>query len=194
VVALAGPGNNGGDALVAARRLAARGAHLEVGLSREPGEQRGMAAEQLRALRGLAMPIHGPMGRAELRRALAGADLVLDGLLGFSSSGPPRGDVAALIELAVEARHPILAIDLPSGMDPGDGTLHLPHIAARWTAILTYPKSGHLKVADASALGEVWALDVGVPEQAFADLGLSVMPLFHRRSMRRLKLGSLASP
>src|SRR5438105_7747993 len=118
IVALAGPGNNGGDALAAARYLANWGAVVTAALAVTGDQLRPLSRRQLDAL----VAAGGDVSESVDVRALAVSDLVLDGLLGYSVSGPPRGTIAALIAAANGAGAPILAIDLPSGLDPDSGT------------------------------------------------------------------------
>jgi len=95
IVALAGTGGNGGDAMVAARLLHAWGARTRIVLSKPRSGYAGAAAHQLTILDRLAIPVTEPDGSD-----LPPADLILDGLLGFSLRGNPRGETARLIDLA----------------------------------------------------------------------------------------------
>ena len=129
VLVLAGPGNNGGDALVAARHLAASGIAVSVILAGDPARlpiDAGRALEDwLAAGGGLAgdWPAQPP-------------NLIIDGLLGIGISRPPGRPIADLILRANRSGVPILAIDVPSGLDADSGAALEPCIRA--TATLTF--------------------------------------------------------
>lgn len=188
VVALAGSGGNGGDAIVAARLLTAWGADVTIVTARPIADHTGLAGHQLDIARRWGIPIGAadsvmdellPAGAA----ARAAADLIIDGLLGFSLQGDPRGISASLIEAANGSNVPILAIDLPSGLDATSGAVGDPCIRATMTLTLAMAKSGLLAPAAAAVVGELWVADIGVPAQAYARLGVDPPgPMFARGS------------
>jgi len=112
IVTLAGSGNNGGDALGALRHLSVWGATVSAHLSGPAERLRLLARRQYDILEKLGVP----------HAAAMDADLLIDGLLGYSVAGPPRDAVADLIRAANASRLPILAVDLPSGMHPDTGS------------------------------------------------------------------------
>lgn len=183
VTVLAGTGGNGGDALVAARRLHAWGAQVAVALTREPGAFRGLPARHLTALSRLGIPLVGADEIMQLRPA----DAVLDGVVGFSLSGPPRGAAAALIDWANNQEAPVLAVDLPSGLEAGSGVIHTPTVVATATLTLALLKRGLLAPAVAPYVGELYLADIGVPPELYAGLELQVGPLFARDEIIRLR-------
>src|SRR5919202_1902820 len=93
IVALAGPGNNGGDALAAARHLRNWGADVTCVLAQPADRLRPLARRQFEMLAAVRARFSDPAAAT-----FGGADLLLDGLLGYSVSGPPRGQVASLIQ------------------------------------------------------------------------------------------------
>jgi NAD(P)H-hydrate epimerase len=118
----------------------------------------------------------------------AGADLILDGLIGYSLKGAPRGHTAELITWANAASAPILALDVPSGLDAGTGTVHNPTIRAAATMTLALPKLG-LRVSEAKPfIGELYLANIGVPRELYAEpsLGLQVPSIFTRDEIVRL--------
>jgi hypothetical protein len=76
------------------------------------------------------------------------------------------------------ARNPILALDLPSGLDPDSGVPHDPTIRATSTLALALPKVGLLRPEAATSVGELWLADISVPARAYAGLGIALGPLF----------------
>jgi len=174
VVVLCGSGGNGGDGMVAARYLAAWGASPEIWLGRRPVPGRGIAAHQLAILERLGVPIHEPAQSPTLPES----DLVIDALLGFSLSGAPTGETAALIRAANAQPAPVVAVDLPSGLEATEGTAYDPCIRATATLTLALPKTGLLSPATREVAGELVVADIGVPAAAFARIGVDVSPLF----------------
>jgi NAD(P)H-hydrate epimerase len=168
ILALAGTGGNGGDALVAARLLHAWGARTTVALSRPRAGISGIAAHHLATLDRLGIEVHEPPAET-----LPSARLILDGLLGFSLRGDPRGEAARLIDLANAHPAPILAIDLPSGLDATTGAAGSPTIHAAWTVTLALPKTG-LVTADRALTGDLWLADIGVPPEIYERIGVTV--------------------
>ena len=175
VVALAGTGGNGGGVLVAARRLHNWGAEVTVALTRPVEDYRGVPARQVGILQRMGVPIVARPGAA---------DLILDGVIGYSLRGTPRGIYAERIEWANDQDAPILALDVPSGVDATEGAVHEPAIRAAATMTLALPKIG---LQDASGhVGELYLADIGVPPDLYRRLGVEVGPLFARNDIVRL--------
>ncbi|MHB8588409.1 MAG: NAD(P)H-hydrate epimerase [Candidatus Dormibacteraceae bacterium] len=183
VVVLAGRGGNGGGGMAAARRLANWGAGVRLVLA-HPDTVLGEApARQLASLRALGVSEHRP---AETASILHGADVVLDALLGYSLEGPPREPEAGLIRTANSHGVPILALDLPSGLDPDRGVPNNPTIRATRTLALALPKAGLLCAEAALVVGELWLADISVPPVAYAGLGIHPGPLFAESDLIRI--------
>ena len=187
VLVLAGSGGNGGDGMVAARFLHSWGGDPAVWLSHEAATLQGAAAHQFRSLRTLGLPIHPPSepGREE-SAALPGADLIIDALLGFGLSGPPSGPAARLITAANGHPAPVLAVDLPSGLDARTGELYDPCIRAEATLTLALPKTGLLAPAARPVIGELAVADIGIPLEVYDRIGVHVELLFGEQSIVRV--------
>ena len=141
VVVLAGTGGNGGGALVAARRLHNYGADVAVYISKPDEAFTPVPAHQLDILR----QMHVPIFQAHAIEKEAVSDLILDGVIGYSLKGAPRGTAVPLINWANESPAPTLALDAPSGIDTTSGTVFQPAIKATATMTLALPKAGLLK-------------------------------------------------
>jgi hydroxyethylthiazole kinase-like uncharacterized protein yjeF len=163
VVVLAGSGNNGGDALFAAARLAARGAQVTVCSLSEGLHVQGAAA--VRRLGGRVLELAGadPASAAVAAAAdlSARADLVLDGIVGIGGQGPLRPVAAAL---AAAARGRVVAVDLPSGVDPDTGVVADPDrcVVAEATVTFGVLKTGVLLPPAARFAGVVSLIDIGL--------------------------------
>jgi NAD(P)H-hydrate epimerase len=175
VVVLAGSGGNGGGALVAARRLHGYGAKVEVFLTKSGDELTRVPFEQLEILHRLGVEIGLP---ADLAR-YEGADLVIDGVIGYSLRGAPRGGAEALIRWANAQEGPLLSLDGPSGLDAAAGRVFDPVAVATATMTLALPKKGLRTPGVEGYVGELYLADIGVPPGLYSELfGIDVGPLF----------------
>ncbi len=185
VTVLAGTGGNGGGALVCARRLANYGAQVEAYLTRADDALAPVPAHQLDILRRMGVPVL----RSAALSAAGAPDLVIDGVIGYSLSGAPRGGAAALIRWANAQDAPILALDAPSGIDTATGAVFDPAIRATATMTLALPKAGLLAPGVEAQVGELYLADISVPPALYAQppLGLEVGPLFAQSDLIRLR-------
>ncbi|MDX3540668.1 NAD(P)H-hydrate epimerase, partial [Streptomyces sp. MB09-01] len=149
IVLLVGPGDNGGDALYAGARLARRGAAVTA----VPMDPERMHAGGLAALRAAG----GRVEEAVPQRA----DLVVDGLLGIGGRGGLRPAAAALVE-RIPQGVPVVAVDLPSGVDADTGEVAGPAVTADVTVTFGAYKPGLLIDPGASRAGVVRLVDIGL--------------------------------
>jgi hydroxyethylthiazole kinase-like uncharacterized protein yjeF len=161
VVLLVGAGNNGGDALWAGYFLRRRSvAVTALLLSPDKAHPEGLAA--LRRAGGRIFPVSADAfasAGAGAFAALRGADLVIDGIVGLSARGPLRPAAAELVQ-AVEA--PVLAVDLPSGVDPNTGATRGPAVRADVTVTFGALKPVHVLSEGAVRSGTVYLVDIGL--------------------------------
>ena len=162
VVAVAGKGHNGGDALEALARLARAGAGAEALLTADPERLDGEGRRCVAAVRAAG-------GRARVfepdlaRRVLAGADLVLDGLLGTGSAGAPHGVVAEAIEAVNASPARVLSVDIPSGVDAATGAVPAEAVRADATVTFQAAKPGHVLAPGSGLVGRLHVADIGLP-------------------------------
>lgn len=185
ITVLVGTGGNGGGALVAARRLASWGAVVRVITARPEAEFTAVPAHQLRILQRMQVPIFASDAVAQATPV----DLILDGLIGYSLQGAPHGTTADLIRWANSQGAPILALDVPSGIDTASGTVYDPVIRATATMTLALPKEGLREPKALPLVGELYLADISVPPGLYIEpgLGLMVGPLFARDEVIRLR-------
>jgi ADP-dependent NAD(P)H-hydrate dehydratase / NAD(P)H-hydrate epimerase len=160
VVVLAGSGDNGGDALYAGARLAARGAVVTAVAAAARVHEAGAAA--LRDAGGRLVEAADPAGRTAADNAIAAADLVIDGLLGIGGHGGLREPAASLAAAAQRAPGPVVAVDLPSGIDADTGEVAGAAVTADVTVTFGTLKPGLLIDPGASHAGVVEFVDIGL--------------------------------
>ena len=182
---LAGPGNNGGDGLVAARRLAGWGAAVTVVTSYPTDQARGLSEAQVRAVRQAGVGIRQWQGR------LDPADLHVDALLGFGAEGPPRGSIAEMIAAAAESGTTMLALDVPSGLDAATGRPAAGCVVAAATVTLALPKIGLLAPGARPFVGRLFLADIGVPTALLTAGGIDAQGLFDSDDIVELDLGAI---
>lgn len=164
LVVLCGKGNNGGDGFVIARRAAQRGAIVQVFLATSASEIKGDAKINLDRL---PANIAQPVDRiATVRGALARADAAVDALLGTGTRGIARGIYADLIHALDRAKCPIVAVDVPSGLDADTGEIDGPCAVATCTVTFAQPRIGHFFFPGRGHCGRLHVIDIGIPASA----------------------------
>ncbi len=170
VLILCGPGNNGGDGGVVARHLDALGYCVQVVWFADPARLHGDAATQWTILERSGINQSSwqdnPSTNAErLDKLFAQTDWLVDGLLGTGLTRPVEGVLLTAIEALNRSGQPVLALDLPSGLDANLGQPLGAAVRARVTATFFARKLGFLAPEAAEYLGEVVVVDLGVPRR-----------------------------
>jgi ADP-dependent NAD(P)H-hydrate dehydratase / NAD(P)H-hydrate epimerase len=165
IVVVCGPGNNGGDGFVAARLLAAVGFDVVVMLLGQQSALKGDAAEAAARWAGDVFP-------ADPQR-LAGAALIVDALFGAGLSRPVDGVARTLIEAVNAARVPVVAVDLPSGINGDTGAVMGAAVRASEAITFFRRKPGHLLLPGRAHCGAVTVTDIGIPSGVLAETGVT---------------------
>lgn len=163
VAVMVGLGNNGGDGFVAARHLADRGYRVEVLLFGDASRLKGDAAQAAAQWKGTVAP-------AEMQR-LEGARLVIDALFGAGLDRPVEGEARRLIEAMNAQRAPIVAVDLPSGINGTSGAVMGVAVQAARTVTFFRKKTGHLLLPGRLHCGFVSVADIGIPDSVLTPIG-----------------------
>ncbi|MDE2058427.1 MAG: NAD(P)H-hydrate dehydratase [candidate division NC10 bacterium] len=177
VVIVCGKGNNGGDGFVAARHLFNRGIAVEVVLLAQPTEIKGDAGTNLEIIHKLGVPIHEvttSQGLDASRWLVERADVVVDAILGTGIMGPAKGLFGEAIELLNRSGRPIVALDIPSGLNSDEGIIYGPSTNAVLTVTFGLPKRGLILYPAASCAGRSVTVDIGLPRQLVTDPLLDV--------------------
>lgn len=157
VAILAGPGNNGGDGFVAARLLAAQGYAARVLLVGQVSKLKGDAALAARQW-------FGPTQENPAPDALLPADVIVDALFGAGLDRPVEGAARALIEAVNGSGHPVIAVDLPSGINGDSGAVMGSAIRATQTVTFFRRKPGHVLLPGRLHCGPVTVADIGIQD------------------------------
>ena len=169
ILVFAGRGNNGGDALVAARYLKTWGFEVEVWLIAEARTLTGDAMAQFSRLREAGVRFRETPTPDDLNDAFEEAHcdggIIVDGVLGIGIVGPARGPAAAAIDCINElSRHNlVVAIDVPSGLDADTGEAPGGAVRADVTVTMGLPKRGLVQTRALDYVGTVEVVDIGLP-------------------------------
>lgn len=168
VVFLAGKGNNGGDAYVAARHLFNQGVSVKVLVLAEGIS--GDARVNLDTLLKMGVPVSFMQGIEEIREEINRANLVVDGLLGTGVKGAVEGFLAEVVKLVNESHRAVLAIDIPSGVQADSGKVAGVAIRALRTVSFALPKLGLYLYPGADYAGKIVIEDISIPAKAIEEL------------------------
>lgn len=160
VVLLAGPGNNGGDALAVARHLHNRGCSVICALLSPADTFKGDAAVMLKIIEAMQLPT--PPASPEL---LNNADLIVDGLFGTGLTRPLEGLARDLALATHNTSTPVLSLDLPSGLDADTGEPLGTAVKAHTTVTFVTPKAAFKNPASRAYTGQIVIGDIGVPPE-----------------------------
>jgi len=167
-----GGGNNGGDGFVLARHLSLRGADVTVFLLSPAEKLSGDAETNYRIAKNLQLDIRqvGPEEIGSLAERLAATDVVVDAVGGTGIKGALRGDVATAVEQINAAGRPVVAVDIPTGLDCDTGAAVGPAVRAKLTVTMLARKKGFDAPGSRECTGEVRVADIGIPAEAVAKM------------------------
>ncbi len=169
IMVLCGKGNNGGDGYVVARYLASSGADVRVVLAGDAAALRGDAKTNFDILTQLGIDVLQVKKREHLS-AFSKPDLVVDAILGTGVTGAPKPPVDLLVEAANKFGAPVLAVDLPTGINSNTGQVYRPGISADVTVTVGAIKQGLLFSPAREHAGQVRVADIGFPETVIAGI------------------------
>jgi NAD(P)H-hydrate epimerase len=167
ILLLVGPGNNGGDGLVAARRLEREGRAVTVYAFHRP---------EVPDFAGRVVTAESDPNRAELASLVAQSSVVVDALLGIGQSRPPDESLASILQCAngnrVQAAHAI-AVDMATGVNADTGTVPGQAFRATETLAMGYLKCGNVLYPGAEYAGHARVIDIGVPDDLAGQVRVS---------------------
>jgi NAD(P)H-hydrate epimerase len=169
-VIVAGKGNNGGDGFVIARLLKEQGWQVRVFLLCAAEEVGGDALVNLQRLESSLITVCNQSGDlARHASALAEAGVIVDAILGTGLKSKVRGVYGEAIELVNACPAPVLAVDIPSGVDGATGKILGMAVRAEMTVTFAAAKLGMILYPGAEACGTLKVVDIGIPAQVLAD-------------------------
>lgn len=174
IVVFVGRGNNGGDGLVAARLLTNMGAYVRVVTMTPVKQISGSAGRELKALRYCDIPIisfgQGQNNYDKVLNFAKGADLFIDAILGTGFHGQVEGVYAQALKVIAHCAVPVIAVDIPSGVEADTGKTVENAVRAQVTVTMLAPKVGLYFYPGAEFVGDVVVSDISVPEALLDNL------------------------
>lgn len=179
ILILAGKGNNGGDGFVVARHLVNLGAEVKVLIVANPEEINGDAKINLDILQRMGHKVYSVVNANSLNIVrIAGiySDLIVDAIYGTGFAGAVTEHVGKIIDLVNDSRRPIVAIDIPSGVEANTGKVQSKAIKATHTVTFALPKLGLFLEPGAALTGQLTIADISIPKSMVEeDAGLRAM-------------------
>lgn len=173
LIAVAGKGNNGGDAIAVARILSGKGYRVSLALLAQPSDLKNDPAQQLKIYRGLGLPMATILSVPDWRLFLEERavepprTVLLDGLFGVGLSRPlEAGFWGEMIDEINRFSGPVLSVDLPSGVMESE-TDSGKRVAADMTITLQEPKTALIKPWNRRAAGRIRVVDIGIPKPLY---------------------------
>lgn len=172
-----GTGQNGGDGLAIARHLENRGVVPVIFIVGDRARLSGDAQTNLLTCQRLAIPIYDVTDADHVEDVLvraSDADVVVDAIFGTGLDRAPAGVHAEVIRAIAELRLPVVAVDLPSGVNASSNEVFEPCVQAEVTVTFAAPKICHVFEPAATYCGEVIVADISIPEAAVGQEGVTL--------------------
>jgi len=168
IAIIAGKGNNGGDGFVIARHLLNHGISVKIFLLTDPKALRGDSEINYHIfsrMKGEVVPVPSSKDYQKLKRDLERFDLLVDGIFGTGLDAEVRGYYREVIDHLNTLQKPIVAIDIPSGLDANTGKPLGTAIRASLTVTFGLPKVGHLIAPGSDYVGDLKVIDISIPQR-----------------------------
>jgi len=171
IVIICGKGNNGGDGFVIARGLRDLGAEVGVYLLGKPGELTGDARTNYERLEpGSVSELLDEGGLPDSLGEMVESELIIDAIFGTGFEGAPRGLHKDVIAAINASGRPVLAVDVPSGLNASTGAREGECVIASWTCTMALPKRGFYLHPGREAAGIVHVVDIGITEDVITAI------------------------
>ncbi|MBX2813475.1 MAG: NAD(P)H-hydrate dehydratase [Myxococcales bacterium] len=191
VLCVVGPGNNGADAVVAARYLHERAVPITLAVLADQSDLTAELEDQLRWVWALGLEtlvFHGESAPARIAELMDDHQVIIDGLFGTGLSRSLTEWRKSVVEvLASQQRRGcrVVAVDIPTGVDANTGQTLGAVLPADWTVSFQYPKLGQLLEPGRVACGELRVVDIGIPGSQLAVVAPEVVTTLGEECLRR---------
>jgi len=168
ITVISGKGNNGGDGLAAARLLYNRGARVCIYLLSEPDAIAGDAATNLNIALKMGIELHstGNYDLRTMKSVINHSHVIIDAILGTGLSSPIKGEYSEIIEMINHSQRPVIAVDIPTGINSDTGEVMGIAVKAADTITFAIPKRGHLLYPGSDYTGKLYIVDISIPNAA----------------------------
>ncbi|MCJ7784528.1 MAG: NAD(P)H-hydrate epimerase, partial [Desulfobacterales bacterium] len=187
IAIIAGKGNNGGDGFVIARYLLNQGVSVKVYLLTDPKGLRGDAETNFsifQRMKGEVLSVPSSKDYVKVKKDLEKFDILVDGIFGTGLDAEVRGYYREVIDHLNTLQRPIVAIDIPSGLDADTGKPLGTAIRASLTITFGLPKVGHLIPPGLDYVGEVKVVDIGIPKRLVEEENIPTY-LLEKKEIKR---------
>jgi len=191
IAIVAGKGNNGGDGFVIARHLLNQRISVKVFLLTDPRSLRGDAETNFNIfhrMKGEVIPVPSSKDYQKIKKSLENFDLLIDGIFGTGLDAEVRGYYREVIDHLNTLQKPIVAIDIPSGLDANKGKPLGTAIRASLTVTFGLPKVGHLISPGLDYVGLLKVIDIGIPRRLVEEEKIQTHLLEHEEIRRWLSI------
>lgn len=187
ILVLAGSGNNGGFGLAFARLASDAGKEVRVVMTRPEMLLKQASKRQFEKLPDSVMVgVSDEASDDELLELLNGSGVIVDALLGYRIVDELTGEAARLVRLANQVEVPVIALDVPTGLDPDQGLVNELCIEAEATVCLGLPKEGVMFSDAKEVVGDLYVVDIGIPDAWFKQENI-IRPPYTRAGFVKLR-------
>lgn len=175
ITLICGKGNNGGDGLAAARLLHNRGARVQIFLLAKQEELKGDAQTNLDIALKMGIDVQGRGSRTgsydiwSVRNAINHSHVIVDAIFGTGLSSQVKGEYLDIIELINNSNRPVVAVDIPTGINSDTGEIMGGAVRATATVTFGIPKRGHILYPGSDFTGKLHVVDISIPDAAIEE-------------------------
>ena len=170
ILVLCGSGGNGGGAMVGARHLSNKGFDVDVVFSKNINELSGIPLHQAKILQKLPVTLYEKV----LPKKEKEYDMIIDGIIGYSLKGAPRGFSKEMIDYCNRSKVKVLSLDMPSGLGSDNLSDNSSIVKATYTMTLALPKVFLKDERFKRYIGKLFLADISVPSSLYKLMGLDV--------------------
>ncbi|MEM2136773.1 MAG: NAD(P)H-hydrate dehydratase, partial [Candidatus Methanomethylicia archaeon] len=191
-IILAGTGNNGGDALVTARRIYSSGGYVEVFIVGDPSKYPEPARKNYEIIKSIEIPINIIQDEKDLTKLkveIGRCDAIVAGLIGIGLKGEVKGVMRKVIELINDSNKTVISVDIPSGINGDNGQIHGVAVRSNYTVTFGLPKYGNILYPGYHYCGKLYISKLSYPTKLLDSDEISVELNFPIQIPERIRWG-----